>query len=140
MATNTNKVILTGRLAQDPEVRYTKTGKPVASMTLAVGRPSFQGQEDTADFIPLVAWEKLAEVCGNNLSKGRKILVEGRLQIRSYETADGQKRRIAEVIVTYVEFLDYADRGAGNNSQHSNSQRADFGVFGRDVIDEEIPF
>lgn len=98
-------MILVGRLAQDPEVRYTQAGKAVATFSLAVSRRVGQGQEST-DFIPIVAWEKLAEICGNNLNKGRRILVEGRLQIRSYEAQDGQKRRVAEVIAQNVEFLD----------------------------------
>ena len=87
-----NKVILVGRLAQDPEVRYTQSGKAVASFSLAVSRYGGGAQNDTTDFIPIVAWEKLAEICGNNLTKGRRILVEGRLQIRSYEGNDGQNR------------------------------------------------
>lgn len=101
-----NKVILVGRLAQDPEVRYTQGGKAVASFNLAVNR--FGGgsaQKESADFIPIVAWEKLAEICGNNLTKGSQILVEGRLQIRSYETQDGQKRRVSEVVAQSIEFL-----------------------------------
>ena len=97
-----NKAILVGRLAQDPEVRYTQSGKAVASFNLAVNR---YGQKDSADFIPIVAWEKLAEVIGNNLKKGSQVLVEGRMQVRSYETQDGQKRRATEVIVQTVEFL-----------------------------------
>ena len=100
-----NKVILVGRLAQDPEVRYTQGGKAVASFNLAVNR--FGGgsaQKESADFIPIVAWEKLAEICGNNLTKGSQILVEGRLQIRSYETQDGQKRRVSEVVAQSIEF------------------------------------
>jgi len=100
-----NKVILVGRLAQDPEVRYTPSGKAVASFSLAVNRFTGQGQQAT-DFIPIVAWEKLAEICGNNLTKGQRILVEGRLQIRSYETSDHQKRRVAEVVASNIEFLE----------------------------------
>lgn len=100
-----NKVILLGRLTQDPEVRYTQSGKAVASFSLAVNR--FGGQEqNSADFIPIVAWERLAEACGNNIIKGQKVLVEGRMQVRSYETNDGQKRRITEVIAQTMEFLD----------------------------------
>ena len=97
-----NKWFGIGRLAQDPEVRYTQSGKAVASFNLAVNR---YGQKDSADFIPIVAWEKLAEVIGNNLKKGSQVLVEGRMQVRSYETQDGQKRRVTEVIVQTVEFL-----------------------------------
>lgn len=132
-----NKVILVGRLVRDPEVRYTQAGKAVASFSIAVNRYSGgQGQEQ-ADFIPIVAWEKLAEVCGNNLTKGRRVLVEGRLQIRSYDGNDGQKRRVSEIIAQNIEFLDsrQASGGAGTGSFN------DANAFGSDVFpEEEIPF
>ncbi len=128
-----NKVILVGRLAQDPEVRYTQNGKAVASFSLAVNRFGGQGQ-NTADFIPIVAWEKLAETCGNNLTKGQRILVEGRLQIRSYEANDGSKRRIAEVVAQTIEFLE-------RKAQSSDpATEAEINSFGRDVGPDEIPF
>lgn len=130
-----NKVILVGRLAQDPEVRYTQSGKAVASFSLAVNRfNSGQGQNN-ADFIPIVAWERLAETCGNNLTKGQRILVDGRLQIRSYETNDGQKRRIAEVVAQSIEFLER------KQAPGTDSGNIDVNSFGKDVFpDEEIPF
>ncbi|MDR3589238.1 MAG: single-stranded DNA-binding protein [Negativicutes bacterium] len=127
-----NKVILVGRLTQDPEVRYTQSGKAVASFTIAVNRFSGQGQRE-ADFIPVVAWEKLAETCGNNLTKGQRVLIEGRLQIRSYEANDGQKRRVAEVIAQNMEFLERKQATADDNK--------DTIPFGGQVIpEEEIPF
>ncbi|MDF2568792.1 MAG: ssbA [Sporomusa sp.] len=131
-----NRVILVGRLAQDPEVRYTQSGKAVASFTLAVNRfGSGQGQNN-ADFVPVVAWEKLAETCGNNLTKGQRVLVEGRLQIRSYEANDGQKRRIAEVVAQSIEFLERKQA-----SSSSDAGNIDVNSFGKDVFpDEEIPF
>jgi len=130
-----NKAILVGRLAQDPEIRYTQAGKAVASFTLAVNRFSSGGQgQNTADFIPIVAWEKLAEIVGNNLVKGSRCLVEGRLQIRSYEANDGSKRRVAEVVAQSVEFLD--------NKRHSDPETEDaLRSFGKEVFpDEEVPF
>jgi single stranded DNA-binding protein (ssb) len=119
-----NKIILTGRLCKDPEVRYTQSGKAVASFTLAVNRHGGNRHDggNDADFIPIVAWEKLAETCGNNLTKGQRVLVEGRLQIRSYETNDGQKRRVAEVIAQAIEYLERKKEDEP------------------DPIDEEIPF
>ncbi len=126
-----NKVILVGRLAQDPEVRYTQSGKAVASFTIAVNRFSGGGQKE-ADFIPIVAWEKLAETCGNNLTKGQRVLVEGRLQIRSYETNDGQKRRVAEVIAQTIEFLER------KQPTEDNKEANPFG--GQVFPEEEIPF
>ncbi|MDL2281432.1 single-stranded DNA-binding protein [Selenomonadales bacterium OttesenSCG-928-I06] len=135
-----NRVILTGRLTQDPEVRYTQSGKAVASFSIAVDRYMGQGNERSVDFIPIVAWERLAETCGNNLTKGRAVLIEGRLQIRSYETNDGQKRRVAEVIASNLEFM---DRKTGGSSGQSNEDSGSGGAgsFGRDVVPEEdIPF
>lgn len=133
-----NKVILVGRLAQDPEVRYTQSGKAVASFTLAVNRfggGQSQGQ-NTADFVPIVAWERLAETCGNNLTKGQRVLVDGRLQIRSYEANDGQKRRVAEVVAQSIEFLERKQASAGGEGGS-----IDVNSFGKDVFpDEEIPF
>ncbi len=130
-----NKVILVGRLAQDPEVRYTQSGKAVASFTLAVNRFGGGQGQNNADFVPIVAWEKLAETCGNNLTKGQRVLVDGRLQIRSYEANDGQKRRVAEVVAQSIEFL---ERRQASSSDAGN---VDINSFGKDVFpDEEIPF
>lgn len=134
-----NKVILVGRLAQDPEVRYTQSGKAVASFTLAVNRfggGQNQGQ-NTADFVPIVAWERLAETCGNNLTKGQRVLVDGRLQIRSYEANDGSKRRVAEVVAQSIEFLERKKE----QGTSANDGSIDINSFGKDVFpDEEIPF
>ena len=81
-----NKVILAGRLTKNPEIRYTQTGKAVASFTLAVNRRFSHNtnQEQTADFIPIVVWDKLAEVCSKYLFKGSQVLIEGRMQAVSY--------------------------------------------------------
>src|SRR5574337_1964608 len=102
-----NTVVLIGRLTRDPELRYVPSGQPVSSFTLAVDRPfvNQQGERGT-DFIDIVAWRKLAEQVTQHLSKGRLVAVEGRLQIRSYETQDGQKRKVAEVVADAVRFLD----------------------------------
>jgi len=140
-----NKVILVGRLTRDPEVRYTQTGKAVASFSVAVDTGF--GENKRADFIPIVVWDKLAEVCGNNLTKGRRVLVEGRLQIREYEK-DGQKRRAAEVVAQNIEFLDTKQAvGAGSTTSPSNSSTSttksgyDVNSFGTEVFpEEEIPF
>lgn len=138
-----NSVKLIGRLAQDPEVRYTKTGKAVTSFTLAVSRnfgAPGQEQRESTDFIPIVAWGNLAEMIGSALAKGYRVFVEGRLQVRSYETTDGQKRRVTEIVASFVAVSMESDQGTGNNGGASGKTAADFGQFGRDVIDEEIPF
>jgi single-strand DNA-binding protein len=94
-----NRVVLIGRLTRDPELRYLPSGQPVATFTLAVDRPFAGPQgERKADFIPVVAWRKLAEQVSQHLAKGRLVAVDGRLQIREYETQDGQRRRAVEVV------------------------------------------
>lgn len=103
-----NKVILIGRLAQDPEPRYTPKGTPVTRFPLAVNRPFTNQQgEKEADFINIVTWNKLAEVTADNLRKGRKIAVEGMLTVRSYTDKEGVRRKTAEVVARSIEFLDY---------------------------------
>ncbi|HPT86696.1 MAG TPA: single-stranded DNA-binding protein [Bacillota bacterium] len=112
-----NHIVLIGRLTRDPELRYTPNGVAVANFDLAVDRPvPNQQRERETDFIRIVVWQKQAEHCANYLKKGRLVAVEGRLQIRSYETQDGQKRRVAEVVANQVQFLDRAQDGASSKS------------------------
>ena len=102
-----NKVILIGRLTKDPDVRYTQTGKVFCSFTLAVDRPFLNQQgEHVADFIPVVLWSKQAEIAGNSCTKGNRVAVEGRLQIRTYDDKDGQKHWVTEVIGDRIEFVE----------------------------------
>lgn len=129
-----NHVVLIGRLTRDPELRYTPNGVAVTTFTLAVNRPfTNQAGEQEADFIPVVAWQKLAENCANNLGKGRLVAVEGRLQIRSYEK-DGNKHRIAEVVASEVKFLDY-----GKKSEKPADKASDGPGFG-EIDLEDLPF
>ncbi|MDX9871754.1 MAG: single-stranded DNA-binding protein [Clostridia bacterium] len=102
-----NRVILIGRLTKDPELRYTQSGTAVASFTLAVdrSRANQQGERET-DFIPIVVWQKQAENCANFIGKGSLVAVDGRLQVRSYEDREGQRRWMTEVIAENVRFLD----------------------------------
>lgn len=102
-----NRVTLIGRLTADPELRYTLSGKAVAHFTLAVDRrfKNAQGERET-DFIRIVAWEKNAEFAANYLTKGRLAGVDGRLQTRTYETPQGERRTIAEVVAEAIQALD----------------------------------
>lgn len=131
-----NKILLTGRLAQDPQVRYTQTGKAVTAFTLAVNR--FAGGTEQADFIPVVVWEKLAETVGNHLAKGSKVLVEGRLQIRSYSNAEGQKIKVGEVVASVVEFLQ--TRSAAKDEMEQAIAALGKDVSLKDIGEEAIPF
>ena len=103
-----NKIILIGRTTAAPQMRYTQTGKPVCSFTLAVNRmkKATDPTQQNVDFINIVAWQNLAEICGKYLEKGKLIYVEGRLQIRSYTDQDGSKRTVAEEIASDMGMLD----------------------------------
>ena len=130
-----NKVILIGRLVKDPEMRYTQSGKGVCSFVLAVDRRFSKEGQQTADFIPIVAWNKLAEIVGDNLTKGRRISVEGRMQVRNYDAQDGTKRYVTEVIADEVEFLDSRKDGQPKPEQQGKSS-----FDGANIPGEEIPF
>lgn len=145
-----NRVILIGRLTQDPELRYTQSGTAVASFTLAVNR---KFQRDEADFIPIVVWNKPAENCANYLGKGSAVAIEGRLQVRSYEAQDGQKRRVTEVVADDVRFLPKTGTGStsGPVKKGSSKTNDEWDNIGRDIDisdidivdqsgDDEIPF
>lgn len=101
-----NTIVLMGRLTRDPEIRYTQSEKVCCQFTMAVDRPYTNNGQKEADFIPVVLWGKQAEVAGNSLAKGHRVLVEGRLQIRSYEAKDGSKRYVAEVIGNRFDFIE----------------------------------
>lgn len=145
-----NRVILAGRLATDPEVRYTQTGKAVASFRLAVNKRFSRDQQNTADFFTIIAWQKLAEICGNNLVKGSQILVEGYLQIRSYDGQDGTKHYVTEIVANDIEFMgsrpthnsgDQASAGMNNAPAGQPSASNPASSFGSELPpDEEIPF
>jgi single-strand DNA-binding protein len=109
-----NRAVLIGRLTADPELRYTPSGVPVTSFRIAVDRPftNAQGERGT-DFINIVAWRKTAEFVANYLNKGRLVSVEGRLQIRNWQTQEGQRRETAEVVADSVQALDRRREGGG---------------------------
>lgn len=142
MARGYNRIILMGNLARDPEIRYTASKQAVARLTVAVGRSwkDHEGnQQDHTDFIPVVVWGNQAENCEKYLRKGRPVLVEGRLQVRNYQTQSGEKRWVTEVVAQSVVFL-----GSGSR----DSQDLDYGGFRepassigslRDEFPEEFP-
>src|ERR1700722_6760842 len=115
-----NKVILIGRLANDPELKYTPSGIPVTTFRLAVDRPMSSearqsGQEKQADFIDIVAWRQQAEFASNYLGKGRLVAIDGRLQIRQYVANDGTNRRVSEVVVDQLKSLERPRDNSGES-------------------------
>ncbi len=109
-ARSLNKVMLIGNLTRDPELRYTPNGAAVCSFRVATNRswtPSDGGErKEETEFHRIVTWNKLAELCSQLLSKGRKVYVEGRLQTRSWETPEGEKRYSTEVVAEDMVILD----------------------------------
>ncbi len=137
-----NSVQILGNIVRDPELRYTKTGRSVTSFTVAVNRSwvSMQGERrESTDYIPVVAWGKLAELAGTKLVKGERVFVEGRFQTRSYETVEGDKRYMTEVVANFIaQGLDYDQA-----EMPPQEPKADFSQFGPqdgDGPDEEVPF
>ncbi|HZK34883.1 MAG TPA: single-stranded DNA-binding protein [Bacillota bacterium] len=106
-----NKVILIGRTTKQAEARHTQSGTSVTTFTLAVER-NFKNQqgEKEADFIPIVTWRGLADTCAKYLAKGRLTAVSGRMQVRTYEGRDGQKRYVTEVVADEVQFLEWGEK------------------------------
>ena len=120
-----NKVVLIGRLTRDPELRYTGNNTPVASFSLAVNRNySNQQGEREADFINIVVWRKQAENVKNYLSQGSQVAIDGRIQTRSYDDKDGNKRYVTEVIADNVEFLGSNDSSNNSNNMNNTSSAA----------------
>lgn len=150
-----NRVVLIGRLTRDPELRYTSSGTAVATFTLAVNRnyANQQGERE-ADFINIVTWRQLAELCANYLKKGRLAAVEGRIQTRSYENQEGKKVYVTEVVAENVQFLDSnrenrnefgaspyeAPAAFGAPNDRRNNTPDPFAGETIDISDDDLPF
>ena len=153
-----NSVTLIGRVVAPPETCYTPGGKAVGQCTLAVDRrTSKNSQEKECDFIPIVVWEKLAEICQEYLTKGKQIAIQGQLRTRSYETQDGQKRKAFEVVANEMQMLggktegENQQSGGGQAQQRQQAQPrqqnnapsgwgSDSGFGADDLSVDEIPF
>ncbi|MCU0640988.1 MAG: single-stranded DNA-binding protein [Candidatus Margulisbacteria bacterium] len=108
---NLNRIILVGRLAADPDSRSTVEGLPIARFKLVVERP-FGGQgENGSDLIDIVAWRRLAEICGQYLKKNQLVLVDGRIQNRSFEDQSGQRKWVTEVVAANMTMLEKGQGG-----------------------------
>ena len=137
-----NHITIMGRLARDPELRQTQSGKAVANFTLAVDRDyAEKGAERETDFIECVAWRGTAEFVDKYFGRGQMAVVSGRLQIRDWEDKDGNKRRKAEVVADNVYFGE-SKRDAGANGAPSYGIKpaptSDFAVL--EDEDEGLPF
>jgi single-strand DNA-binding protein len=142
-----NKVIIVGNVGRDPEVRYTQSGRAVASFSVATSE-RFQDKDgqtqERTEWHRVVAWARLAEICGEYLRKGKQVYIEGRLQTRDWEDKDGHKRYTTEVVANEMQMLDRRGEDSGNYNEDSSAR----GSSGGDPVsqatsgggDDEIPF
>lgn len=133
-----NRVVLLGNMTRDPELRRTSTGKAVTNFTLALNRYN----NDEADFVDCVCWEKIAENTAQYCSKGSKVAVEGSIQTGSYEDKDGHNRKTVNVLCNRVEFIN-----TNNNQQKKTNNNFDtydpnkqFETFNDYAMDEDLAF
>ena len=135
-----NLVVLTGRLTRDPELKYGQSGKAYSIFSLAVDRPFQKGE---ADFINCVAFGKTAEVVGEHLRKGKKIGLQGRIQMNKYEV-NGEKRTSYDVMVDSIEFLENRDSNSStsssSNSGHNTGAEPIYSAPEGEFEDDEFPF
>ncbi len=139
-----NRVILIGNLTRDPEMRFTPSGTSVSNFGLAVNRrwTNREGERvDQVDYFNIVVWAKLAELCNEYLAKGSPVAIEGRLQSRSWETEEGQKRSVVEIVAENVQFL-----ARPSVKERTDSLSDANSVPGKEIetdepsLDEDIPF
>lgn len=151
MARDLNKVMIIGRLGFDPEMRFTSSGSPVTTFRVAVGRQwrdSNGESHDDTEWFNVVAWNKLAEICNQYLTKGARVYVEGRLQTRSWEDQQsGQTRFKTEVIASDMIILDGREGRPGRDDDYAPPRDAPRQQRGgnqppspQDIGDEDIPF
>jgi single-strand DNA-binding protein len=152
MAGSVNKVILIGRLGKDPELKYTPSGAPVVNFSLATDE-SFKDrngeQQSRTEWHRIVAWGKLAEICGEYLTKGKQIYVEGSIRSREYEDKSGNKRTVYEIVARQMTMLGSradseraaADRPAGERAPSERAASAPPEPAPEpEITDEDIPF
>jgi len=139
-----NRVIIAGRLTNDPDLKYISSGKAVCKLRLASSRQyktrDGEKREDTT-FVDVTVWDRQAEFCGENLQKGRPVLVEGSLKTDSWEDKDtGQKRSKIEINAQRVQVMDWDDRGGGGGSSKPAAQRSGGNDREEEAPEDDIPF
>lgn len=134
-----NKVILMGRLAADPELRYTTGGVAVANFTLAVDRPKAKDRDQETDWPQIIAWRQKAEFAATYLTKGRKVLVTAAVRTRSYEDKEGKKHKVTEFQAEDIEFCDSKPQGTSSGNKESTNSEYEPADF-TPVDDEDMPF
>lgn len=132
-----NKVILMGRLTRDPELRHTGDGKPICNFSIAISNG--YGEEQKTDFINCVAWNKSAEFVEKYFTKGRMIIVIGRIQTRTWEGQDGKKNYVTEVVASEVSFGEKKRESEENVNDGKEIEESD-GFVALDGTPDDLPF
>jgi single-strand DNA-binding protein len=144
MAKSLNKVMLIGNLGKDPELRYTSSGVAVATFSLATSdswKDQEGNQQERTEWHNIVAWRKLAEICGEWLKKGKKVYLEGRIQTRSYDDKNtGQKRYITEIVADNLIMLDGGGGGRAATAESSASPAASEQMPPAASPEDDLPF
>jgi len=135
---NLNRIILVGRLVADPEARLTVDGLPMTKFRLAVNRP--MGTENGVDYMDIVAWRRLAEVCGEYLKKGQLVLVEGRIQNRSFDDQTGQRRWVTEVVAKNMTMLEKSSVTSHQSPVTAGKQETGDEVVDDSDLEGDLPF
>lgn len=135
-----NEIILQGRLTNDPELKTTNSGKSVTTFSLAVERDFSTNGEKETDFINIVAWNNTAEFIGKYFTKGRQMLVKGSLQVRKYQTQNGENRSVTEVIADKVYFAGDKEKTAQSESNGDNTAFSNNADGFTATEDDDIPF
>jgi single-strand DNA-binding protein len=139
-----NKVILIGRLGQDPEMRYTQDGTAVANFSIATSdewKDKETGEKrERTEWHRIVAWRKLGELCGEYLSKGRQVYIEGKLQTREWQDRDGNRRFTTEIVASEVQFLGGRESGGSRGGSEGPPPPTEPPPFGGPANDDDIPF
>ena len=139
MSKGLNKVQIIGHLGKDPEMRYTPSGKPVTTFSVAVSRSwsTTDGERhNETEWFNVVAWSTLAETCKQYLSKGQRVYIEGRLQTRRWDDKEGQKHTSVEIVASDMIMLDRRD--SNNNAQETDVASSDSGAT--TATEDEFPF
>ena len=138
-----NKAIIVGNLGADPEIRYTQSGSQVATFNVATSerwRDQEGQQQESTEWHRIVAWRKLAEICGEYLHKGSKVYIEGKIQTRKWQDQNGNDRYTTEIVAREMKMLDRRDSGSdsyGGGSQQQSYPEPSPGYGG---VGEDVPF
>ena len=137
---NQNRIILIGRLTADPETRTTMDSTPITKFSIAVDRNAMPGIVKETDFFDIIAWRKLAETSGQFLSKGQLVLVEGRIQNRSFESKDGARKYVTEIVSSNIKPLEKGAAKAATAAVEAPAFPEDTEAVDDNFLEDDLPF